>query len=453
VADLYRDAMGRFDPCREHTTPARVAIAFDLNGNGRRDYAEPIVNNSHERFDDVGADGCPDALEDGQGGCVGVAADSPYADGVADPNGDDYNLNTNPFGQENDWRREDGEPFRDDGLDGVAGTADFGEGNGTYDESPGLAKLHSYDPRGHYEKLSTHQKHQLDLYLEGGIRDVFNFGVAAQVFAGAVRGDDATRLSEFHGFADVTAVHPVQSEEDARGNDAKWSLTAPNTLQLYGDPNANEATINLGDGDHVGTGLQAFLRFQFMESWVASRWQDLPLGSFTPTDGGPPDTYNDRLINSTFYSASLGANRDYAVYLPPGYFDPSQQDVHYPVFYFLHGYGQTAPDMAAASIALFDPSMTAIPPGSPGLNGRKYIVVFPSGRCCFENAQTGERDCTLVHDGQAGWNPMCMTGSFYVNASGPKAGDAPPYEDGLSDLIDYVDATYRTLAPADVAKR
>ena len=90
---------------------------------------------------------------------------------------------------------------------------------------------------------------------------------------------------------------------------------------------------------------------------------------------------------------------------------------------------------------------------SPRLDGRKYIVVFPSGRCCFENTATHARDCTLAHDGDPAWTSMCNEGSFYVNASGPHAGDAPAYEDGLLDLIHYVDANYRTLPAADVTER
>ena len=32
-----------------------IILAVDFNGNGRRDYGEPVINNGHERFDDVGA--------------------------------------------------------------------------------------------------------------------------------------------------------------------------------------------------------------------------------------------------------------------------------------------------------------------------------------------------------------------------------------------------------------
>src|SRR5581483_7978716 len=54
--DANEDVMyhhgGRFDPCREQHTPMKVALAVDFNGNGRRDWGEPIINNSEERYQD-----------------------------------------------------------------------------------------------------------------------------------------------------------------------------------------------------------------------------------------------------------------------------------------------------------------------------------------------------------------------------------------------------------------
>ena len=281
-----------------------------------------------------------------------------------------------------------------------------------------------------------------------GIRDVFNFGVAAEVFAGAVRAADPSRLNGFYGFASVFSHKSPATDAEAHGDDADWAAAAPNTLQVYGNAHASPADIAAGDGDHVGTNLQALLRFAFMESWVASRWQALPLPP--KVSAGPIDP---RIVATTYHSDALGADRDFSIYLPPGYFDPSQADQRYPVLYLMHGYGQDSTSLAATAPLLFDPPMGSLPGGSPALNGRKYIVVFPSGRCCFENTTTHQRDCTLVHDGDPAWESMCKQGSFYVNASGPSASDAPAYEDGLIDLVHYVDANYRTLAPADVTQR
>lgn len=458
VLDIYLNAMGRYEPCREHTQPVRVALAFDYNGNGRRDYAEPIVVNNHERYDDVGVDGCPDALEDGHGGCVLNPADSPYAQGVDDPNGDDFHYIYNPAGTEGDWRYEKGEPFRDDGLDGVPNTHDFGEGNGTFDETPGMAKMQAYDPRANYTALTRHGQHQLDVYAEGGIRDVFNFGLAAEMLGGAIRAADPTRFDAFFGFTSIYSPKPgPRTLETVHGSDADWSIAAPNTMEIYGDPNATPAEIQAGEGDHVGTNLEALLRFQFMETWVASRWRNLPPAPTPPSSGAVNGSSDRLLLSQTFFSPALSANRNFSVYLPPFYFDPSQANTRYPVLYMLHGYGQEPDDLATTAPFLFEPPMTSLPRGVPEANGNRYIVVFVSGRCCFENKHTHERDCTLVHDNgtdyAAGWESMCQQGSFYVNASGPAADDAPRYEDSLLDLVQYVDSHYRTLAPADVTAR
>jgi S-formylglutathione hydrolase FrmB len=443
ILAIYLASEGRHDPCRESTRPVRVALAFDLNGNGRRDFAEPIVFNAHERYEDVGTDGCDDAHEDGHGGCVSDPATSPFAQGVADPNGDNYDFARNPFGTQGDWKHEPGEPFADDGLDGVPGTHDLGEGDGLYTETPGLAKMRAYDPRSNYLALSTLQKHQLDLYLEGGIRDIFNFGVAAQVFAGAVRGADPSRFDAFLGFSEVFSTRTA-SEEEASPRYANWPMTAPNLLEVYGSTHPTPEQLQAGEGDHVGTANQALKRTGFLSSWVGSRWQKLPL------PGGPNS--GEHVDQGVFHSDALGADRDFNIYLPPGYDDPSQKDTRYPTLYLLHGYGGDSSQLTGISL-LMTALMTDRDHFTPAANTRRYVVVFPSGRCCFQNVTTHARDCTLVHDGESGWESMCKQGSFFVNASGPSADNAPRYEDGLLDLIKYVDAHYRTLAPADVVER
>ena len=73
-ANLFYAKKGVYDPC--YTTshyaqanPVSVGLAVDINGNGKRDYFEPVILNGHERFSDFGSDGCADANEDGKGGC------------------------------------------------------------------------------------------------------------------------------------------------------------------------------------------------------------------------------------------------------------------------------------------------------------------------------------------------------------------------------------------------
>ncbi|MCZ7585896.1 MAG: hypothetical protein M5R36_22640 [Deltaproteobacteria bacterium] len=52
-----------------------------------------------------------------------------------------------PFADDNaNGRHDDGEAFEDLGIDGVAGTGDYGEGNGVYDDNPRVANWLSQSP-------------------------------------------------------------------------------------------------------------------------------------------------------------------------------------------------------------------------------------------------------------------------------------------------------------------
>ena len=94
-------------------------LAVDINENGRRDYGEPVIHNSSERYDDFGSDGIPSDLEEGY---------DPITN--PDPAGDNYDPFHNPTGTEGNYWHDDGESYLDLGIDGVAGTGDFGEGTG-----------------------------------------------------------------------------------------------------------------------------------------------------------------------------------------------------------------------------------------------------------------------------------------------------------------------------------
>jgi hypothetical protein len=122
----------------------------------------------------------------------------------------------------------------------------------------------------------------------------------------------------------------------------------------------------------------------------------------------------------------------------------------------MHGIGQRASGNGGfnlASVILFEPFMS-----DPSARIRKYLVVFPGGRCCF-NGPSGARACTESdpsgkdYDSIPGWTRECNAGSFYVDRSGFLPGDSTPYEQSVLDLIEYVDQNYRTLPPANVSHR
>lgn len=431
-------AGGRFDACRQAIEPVLVALAWDLNGNGRRDYGEPIVNNGEERYRDVGVDGCDDGHEDGAGGCRGTS--DPAA---TDPNHDDYHADTNPHGTEGNWRHDHGEPFSDDGLDGVPATQDTGEGNGVFDLTSGRKRLYAHDARSLLATLAPERIARLRLLLDGGIRDLFNFGLTSHQVYGAWK---ALRPDDTQTYRDWTEI-PGMSERSGAYHPwgGPWRRAPHNLEVLYGVENPTEADRLLGDGDHVGSNSQAVYRIATVYNWAASQWPSLPR-PVTPLTGA---TFDMRELDyEWFQSQALGAKRGYGVFIPPGYDAPENAEVRYPVLYLLHGYTGD-PKQILPSAFLADAFMK-----DTDVKLRPMIVVAPSGACCFTNTGTGARDCRELDDtgtaleGQRGWERECVGGSFFVSeVNGAK------YEESFLELMSAIDAKYRTLAPADVTER
>lgn len=422
--DTRRSSLGVFAGCFDHRRPVPFALAIDVNRNGRRDYGEPLLVNAHERFEDVGSDGCANDREDGAGGCLAT----PTASG-GDPNGDDFDWQLNPLGTERNWRRDDGEPYGDHGLDGVPGTGDFGEGDGTFTESPSRARLRAHDPDALLARWSRRDLDRVSFYADGGVRDLFNFGVsAAQVWSAfARRAPD--RAHAYLGLAALPGAPARDADLDPLAIDP---ATFPrHMLFLYGDPQASPAAIRAGDGDHVGTSRQLLNRFYLFLRWLSASWDGA---------GDPPadrSSVQSRTHDLVHVSRALGGvERNYTVVLPPGYDDPQNAKARYPVLFLLHGYGMRPGGSGgfAESALLFDGAMAS---GKV----RKMIVVFPSGRCCFEDGHGG-RSCT--DEPPTGFSRECRSGTFFVDRSGVGEGDDTAYGQAILELLDEVDARFRT---------
>jgi hypothetical protein len=433
--DLYYREKGRYDPCFTHTEKVSFALALDINHNGKRDYYEPLLVNAHERFDDVGFDGCPDAREDGGGGCLPSDAGKG-----TDPNKDDYDPLKNPAGTERNWTREEGEPFRDDGLDGVPGTKDYGEGDKLFSESPNRKTFFERDLRAQFGKWPMERRGGLDVYMDGGIRDVFNLAVTGAQIFGEV---NACAVGGAKLYEDFPALPPEEGASWEQNFDpflVDYAHLPRNVYIRFGDPNATEAQIRNGEGDHVGTPLQVLYRFVTFFKWLSARW-DLPLGAAQAT-AGIGDRYEE-----VWHSETLGADRNYAVALPPGYGDAANAERRYPVVYFLHGYGQEPGEIADLNIVL-DSLMN-----SGAL--RDMIIVYPSGRCCYDHPD-GRRTCVdytgpdRTPVSAEGFVRECARGTFYVDRRGYTGSDTTPYEASMLELFDRVDARFRTLAPRTV---
>ncbi len=439
---IMLDHAGRVDACRVAKKPLTVALALDMNGNRRRDYGEPVLNNGFERYDDVGADGCANPFEDGEGGCRQTA--DPAA---IDPNRDDYDPDAHALGTEGNWLWDEGEPFRDHGLDGVPGTGDFGEGNGVWDQSGGRKTLLAYDARTNYRKLDAAGRERVNFLLDGGLRDLFNFGLGSKQVYGLVKHFRPESTAQYRDFHDIPGV--VDRKGQYRPWQARWSNAPANLAVFYGKESPTDRDRELGDGDHVGTATQAVERIYSMFNWAGAQWPKLERPS-TPYSGL---SYSERERIESYDSELLGGKREYAIYLPPGYELEENKDQRYPVQYILHGYGgEPAGFVTSALVA--DGYMK-----DTSVNFRPMIMVFPSGRCCFVHRTTGERDCRETDENgksiasRSGFERECVSGNFYVNRKGFAWEDAVPYGDAFFELMDEIDKRYRTLAASDVEAR
>jgi len=157
-------------------------------------------------------------------------------------------------------------------------------------------------------------------------------------------------------------------------------------------------------------------------AWMSARWPD-----------GDKRRVQDRICANTtegcenvnqilldFTSPTTGREGQSSIILPPGYFEEEYADYEYPVVYLLHGYGMEPEELMAIGI-LFWNFMTA--PTIPAAQRlQKMILVIPDGFCRGDE---------------------CVRGTFYADApeSSPGAAQMETY---MLDLMDYVDANYRT---------
>ena len=68
------------------------------------------------------------------------------------------------------------------------------------------------------------------------------------------------------------------------------------------------------------------------------------------------------------------------------------------------------------------------------------------------NRSSEERDCRDQDDSgqdldRVGWQMLCHRGNFYADSQGAHTGEGIKYGESMFEMLDYVDAHYRTLKP------
>jgi hypothetical protein len=423
---------GKFDPATPENNPVQIALAVDVNGNGQRDSGEPVIVQGSEPFRDVGPDGLADA-------------DEPGYDPVTnpDPNGDDYHYLWNPSGTENNWRYDLGEPYDDVGLDGVpmstggcqaaagqAGCYDYGEGNGKFDYSPMEDNWRAHDPRTLAEALSADQLSRLDVYYDAGIRDFFNAQVSSNSLLAAIQ-QKGIPVRGYDGFPILNQL-PRSQEQGVDLAHLDWSAYGRGMYVRYGDPDLSEAVVEAtGDGRHVGTAVQAVHRAQALLFFLAQVWpggdRRLP----------PPD--NTPSQRNLMFTASNGRVTPFTVIVPPGYDDPMNTSLRYPVVYFMHGYGMDPSSLGAITAVTRNAQLDDSRPEAERM--QKFLLVFVDGACRPGGEISSGQP--LPTDGD-----LCEEGTFYTDHfEGAAKGETI-----LGELEAYIDQNYRTKAAADLPR-
>ncbi len=430
--------------------PDDVALAVDLNGNGVRDMNEPILSQGSEMWNDTGIDGVFDA-------------DEPGYDPIKnpDPNQDDYDFQLNPNGTENNHRYDKGESFQDFGLDGVKGTKqqaqggyDVGEGDGKFTLAQGILNFYAVDPHSILHQWSTDlpagpmtdaELLRFDIWSDGGVRDLFNFGAVANHLQGAIRSrlasdGTALRSTAFYDGFDKLPGQIVGNEDAFSVYNMRWADLVDDPGVRYGTVDATAAQIALGDGQHVGTPGQLLDRIESTLFFAAQHWPDADRTLTEPTSTDPETSTKNPLgvecelaglCTTNFTGPVTGRTGPIIIQLPPGYAlaDNVKRDVRYPVVFALHGYGQTPQSLEA--LAAVSTNFMNDASKSSATRLAKFIMVYVDGHCRVS---------------ADGW-PECIEGTFWLNSDRPHGGHVDSW---FEEVVNYLDENYRTMPPSDV---
>jgi hypothetical protein len=328
-----------------------ILLALDSNGNGIRDAGEPILRQFNEPFDDANGNGIFDA----------------------------------------------GETYYDLGLDGVQGTGDYGEIDGVFTRNPNHNHYFAEDPLSRAHNLSSTTLQGLNLYIDAGTEDEFQFNIHADHFVNTLNNRGL--------FFTATNGFPVNFPRISHFNEKRVYVRYPG-----GHVGFNEENIGLSF-EQAKQGVQGAIvvanRFTTLFSFVSDHFAG---GNFG-IDLFDLTLYPSRMEVAYFTSPSLNRTMKFGIYLPPGY--SSNMTNYYPVLYLLLGYNMSVEGMTNST-------MKAVLDGLI-LTGeiQKMIIVIPDG-----------------------FNYKNGRGHFFVNQIDGERGDH--FKSYFFDLITFIDATYKT---------
>ncbi len=327
-----------------------VLLALDANGSGKRESGEPILLQFHEPFVDTNGNG------------------------VYDP----------------------GEPFSDTGLDGVFGTGDYGEGDGKFTYNPNHDNFLAEDPLTRADTLPLTTLQDLNLYLDAGTEDEFQFNINAENFVQTLL-DRGLNFRVENGF-------PENFPFVSHFNEKRVYVRYPG-----GHVGFNKENIGLSF-EQATQGIREAIvvanRFTTLFSFVSDHFQGGEFG----TNPYELFRYPSKMGVSYFYSPSLKRRMWFGIYLPPGY---SRRGTYYPVLFLLGGYNMSITGMTNSWIKRALDSLI--------LTGemQKMIIVIPDGM-----------------------NYKNHRGHFFVNQIDKERGDN--FMDYFFDLVTFIDSRFKT---------
>lgn len=276
-----------------------------------------------------------------------------------------------------------GESFDDFGLDGVAGTGDFGEGNGIFDYDPDRDSWLEEDPTSRLAATPSEEITRQRIYMDVGTEDEFGF---------AVHYTNLVEVLQANGI-------PVEVQEGYTGDCTDIPKPdAPFYLLRYqgghvGIPESDGVLDDLLNGDVCGAaGI-----WQRLTSFIGYIERSFPDGNYGvgrvdidididdfDFDFGDLDVRGE-MVERDIPAPSLQLRAEdpvptqrVLVYLPPKF---SRSSADFPIVYFLGGYGQTPQDFRRARDLLdflivsrqIQNMYIAFLPGSGGQKGSFYV--------------------------------------------------------------------------------